>query len=315
MSDTSMINLALTRARDLSRRAGIGWALIDDNQQLLHYDACMAGLDAGKLESTIRQYGDRASELFISSEPTTVTFDLNRLTQIIETSSIQSIRIGRGFNGSIVDSEWRRWLQNWKGSVIQMPFNPVIEKLSLGIQLLHSSRRPWVTSVTAADLSGKSRSMSAFIQEFDFLNYIAVLARQSRAVLVSPAQQDLIEHLPEDNHANEPLEYFEIFDDGNVEAILRHCANEYRCSILVLADIPLLSHLLNQGLVDEVVHHLTNNSHEHYGENEPHMAHSPLKLDGWKLQSSSVVGHCNRMIYGKPMAYPPQEDESGRRLN
>jgi hypothetical protein len=316
MSDQSSINLAVSRALNLSKRAGVGWALIDQDKQILHYDACMAGLDAGKLESTIRQFGQQATELFISSEPTSLTFNIEQLIRSIEESNIKTIIIGKGFTGSVANDRWRSWLAGWPGSLAELPYNPIIDKLSLGMQLLQTSQRPWVTSVTAGDFSGHSKPLVNLIQEFDFLNYLANLVKQSRALLVAPTQRDIIDHLPKENYANEPVEVFEIYDQSNISAILKHCVNELRCSLVVLADISLLAHLLKQDLVDEVIHHLANNGDcQQTTDLPPQTAQAVLNLNGWTLLSSSVVGQCGRMIFGKPGAFPAPPFPSGRGLN
>lgn len=308
LSDQSPINLAVSRAMNLSKRAAIGWALIDQDKQILHFDACMAGLDAGKLESSIRQFGRQATELFISSEPTALTFNIVQLTSAIEESNIKSIVIGKGLAATLSNDRWRSWVAIWSGSVAELPYNPIIDKLSLGIQLLQTSKRPWVTSVTCGDFAGRSMPLANLIQEFDFLNYLSNLVKQSRALLVTHTQKDMVSYLPTENYANEPVEIFEIHDLANINAILQHCVNELRCSLVVLADMRLLSNLLKRDLVDEVIHHLANN-HETQSFIPP-TVETTLDLNGWKLLSSSAVGQCGRMIYGKPDAFPATQPTS-----
>lgn len=313
LSDQSPINLAVARAMNLSKRAGVGWALVDQDKQILHLDACMAGTDAGKLESNVRQFGQQATELFISSEPIALIFNITQLTSAIEASNIKSIVIGKASSTELSNDRWRNWVAKWSGSVSELPYNPIIDKLSLGMQLLQASKRPWITSVTCGDFAGRSIPLAHLIQEFDFLNYLSNLVKQSRALLVAPTQKDLVNYLPTENHANEPVEIFEIHDLANINAILQHCVNEVRCSLVVLADISLLANLLKRDLVDEVIHHLANNQ-ETENPIKPN-AGATLDLHGWKLLSSSAVGQCGRMIYGKPGAFPTPPPTSGSGFN
>ena len=183
--------------------------------------------------------------------------------------------------------------------------------------MLHEAGRPWVTSITAADFFGHSQSLVNFVKEFDFLNYLTLLVKQSRAVLISPNQRDIVNFLPTKNFVNESIEYFEITNENNIASIYQQCVNEFRCSVIMLTDIPLLAALLNQHLVDEVVHHLTNSSdlyEQHKGKQSDRACES-LNLECWTLLSSSVVGKCNRMIYGKSQHYQRQHPASGRGFN
>jgi len=298
MSNSKFINLAISRAQKISNRAGIGWVLLDKDKQLVRYDACMAGLDSGNLEHCIRTHQHEADELYLSIEPTSNIFRLETLLQTIESSNLTTITIGKHFEDSVPNHTWSTWVEQWQGTVTHFPSNPIVENLSLGIQTLRSAQRPWFTCITASDLSGNNQQLTQLINEFDFLNNISNLVRQSRAILISPTQRELLEHLPTQNFANEPLDPFEVDDEIFVSAVLRHLAQDYRFNAVLLGDTQVLSRLIALDMVDEVIHHFVNTKSDTL-EPARNTASPALHLEGMQITDSTVVGNCSRVVFRK----------------
>lgn len=294
-----LFKLAVTRAKGISSRAAIGWSLVDINSQLLHYSGCMTGTDEGQLERDIQQYGKNACNLFISSEPSTISFNIQRLTMAIEQSKIASISIGRSFGKEAKNHEWRDWIKHWKGIVKEFCYDPVFEKLTLGEQMLRQHQRPWIVAAVAEDEEGKPVSLVDIANEFDVLNFISILSRQSRAIFYSPSQEGVIDFLPEENNAFEPLELFNVYDNDNLQALFKHCAQESRCSALILADSSMLAVLLKEGCVDEIIYHAYNNKRPHKTPLMPQIFIKNSALKSWKIDSTSGSGVCQRAILNK----------------
>lgn len=299
MAKVEQFNLVLSRARHLSKRAAIGWSIVDCNANTLVYDACMPGLDCGRLSSTITQFEHEAKELFLSCEPVYHACDVDQLCEAIENSSIDTLTVGKEFAHRILGNTWQTWLDGWNGTLHTLPYNPVIEKLSCGIEMAYSANRPWLTAVTAASFYGVSQPLTNLVDEFDFLNYLSILTQQSRAILHTPDQHEIIEHLPEENFLGEPTEIFETYSPRTVRPILQHCANESRCSALIFCDLPFLSWLITQGLVDEIIHHIRK-PEANFSSAPSVQPNTLLNLKNWQLNSSDLVGDCSRLSFIKP---------------
>lgn len=301
---TDAINLALTRAQNLSKRAAIGWSLLDGFEETLKCDATLAGLDKQKLARAIREHQHRLEHLFISIEPVAGIFDITELITAIEASQCSHLTVGRRLPDEIADKRWRAWENSWSGEVDYLSYNHVAEHLSFGITHIKKHQRPWVIAVSAANFTGASLPLQNFIDEFGFLHYVTDLVEQSRALLFCHSQLEFIPSIPDCNVVEEPLEIFEIFDQNNIRSILQYCAKEERCSVMVLCDMPMLGYLINENMVDEIVHHISNidcagiidDDHEVGA-----MTQTFLNLNDWKLLSSSVAGNCSRVVLRKQL--------------
>jgi len=292
MAYTEFYDIAINKARTLSKRAALGWSIIDQESELATAAASMLGLDCGHLEQSIAQYAHQATELFLCFEPPESA--TNAITQAIEQSEIQRITLGKALNDN---PAWTQWLQQWPGSQEVLPYNPVVDKLSYGYHSIRQQQRPWVTSITAASLSGFSQPLANLAPEFDFVNYIANLSQQSRAVIYTLDQQPLLDLLPDENYAGEPLELFEVGRVDALKGIYRHCAQEMRCSVLLVCNMPMLHQVLETFQVDEVVHHLVKNDVRPLKAEVD--AHPSLDMENWTLTSSAVVGQCSRVVYAR----------------
>lgn len=298
------INLALSRAQNLSKRAGISWALLDTQEEILKCDAVIAGLDKSKLIRTIREYQHTLDHLFISMEPVTGAFDVADLISVINASQCNHITIGFRHSDDLADKSWRAWENNWLGVIDYLSVNTIAEHLGYGITNIRKYQRPWVIAVSAANFTGLSLPLQNFINEFGFLHYLNGLVQQNRALLYCHSQKDFLTSLPDSNSMEEPLEIFEIFDQNNIQSIFQYCAKEERCSAIVLCDMPLLGYLINKSMVDEIVHHISNmdgatiaDDHNKAGE----ITQTFFNLNDWTLLSSSVVGNCSRVVLRKQL--------------
>lgn len=310
------INLALSRAKNLSKRAGISWVLLDAHEQILKCDAVIAGLEKSKLIRTIREYQYSLDHLFISMEPVTGAFDVADLIAAINASQCNHITIGYRHSDDLADKSWRAWENSWLGEVDYLSVNIVAEHLGYGITNIRKYQRPWVIAVSAANFTGLSLPLQNFTNEFGFSHYVNSLVQQNRALLYCQSQKDFLVSLPDANGMEEPLELFEIFDQKNIQSIFHYCAKEERCSVIVLCDMPLLGYLINENIVDEIVHHISNindttsaDDHHKVGE----MTQTFFNLNDWTLLSSSVVGNCSRVVLRKQL--PTTERKLRHRLN
>ena len=318
---TDAINLALSRAQNLSKRAGVGWALMDSHDEILKCDAVIAGLDKSKLIRAIREYQHTLDHLFISIEPVGGAFEVAELINIINASQCSHVTIGHRHSDEYADKTWRSWEDTWSGEIDYLSVNTVAEHLGYGITNIRKYQRPWVIAVSAANFTGLSLPLQNFVNEFGFLHYLSNLVQQNRALLYSPSQRNFLASIPDTNSMEEPLELFEIFDEDNIHSILHYCAREERCSVVVLCDMPMLGYLINKNLVDEIVHHISNIGEPVNGglalhENHPQvgtMTQTFFNLNDWKLLSSSVAGNCSRVVLRKQL--PATESTLRRGLN
>jgi len=294
-----LFKLAVLRATDVSSKAGIGWSLFDDDQRLVHYNACMTGTDAGRLIRDIRQYGQQSYSLFISSEPSTVSFDMHTLTNELDKSEIQIIYIGKSFEEDYGNRVWRAWARQWRGNIEEFSYNPVFEQLTLGEQMLRLRQRPWVIATAAEDCKGNTLPLTALTREFDVVNFLSILTQQSRAVLYSPSQQDIIEYLPDENNAFEPIELFQVYDNNNIETIFKYCAQESRCSALALSDDLMLSSLIANDLVDEIVYHSLDSTSLRTDSFDHLIRCTDFRPNDWRVEKTSRIGSYQRTILNK----------------
>lgn len=315
MADDNMITLALTRAQATSKRAGVSWSLTDSHNTLLNCDAIIAGFNPQKLEWVLKKHEFTADHLFLSIEPVAGIFRVGDLIKQIETSKLSKITIGKRLPEHVADKCWRQWETRWTGQIITLEPNPVSDIISYGIERLRTSGRPWVTCVTAANFTGIPVTLSSLEKEFGFHSFLEQQISQSRALFYTSNQACIIESLPTVNLMDEEVETYAIEDQQNLESLLRYCASKQCYSALILSDMNTLSYLINQDLVDEIVHHITNSSCHSSTTfsvtDHLQLSNSLFGLRNWKLIDSALTGECNRLILSckAPIMY------SGRGLN
>lgn len=314
MSLNPIYQPAITRAYQTSKRASIGWAILDRDQQLLKYGANMAGLDDGRLAGEINNYQHEADTLFLSSDPTGYHKELSHLLNSISNSAITRLSIGQELNLSPGQAEWQDWRSQWDGTIHTEPRNNMVDNLSAGIRSLHRVHRPWVTCIVAADLAGKPRELTTLLDAFDFLNLVSSTIKQSRGVLVAPSQWMINNRLPEINHENESLIPYKVDNLLSIKTLFSVFAREYRCSATILADTELLAKMLEEDMVDEIIYHIVNDASA--ATITPQKKHTELQLFNWQPVDSAVIGTSNRIIYRKKNLRTPLNDKDlGYRLN
>lgn len=300
MIHSDIITLALSRAHALSSRAGVGWAIADGAGMLVSCGATVAGFNPRKLEIALNRHAASAHQLFISVEPTAGVFDINPLIASIENAGLVEIILAEKLPQNLSDKTWCMWAERWNGQISLANANLAAGQMNYGIQKLRGRGKPWVTCVTAANLTGISQSLDCLSHQFGFINFISDQVKQSRAVFYTRSQVGIADLLSRTNTVDEEIDYFEIDLNNQFDPLLRHCAEEQRYNVVVLADMKALAYLIDQNLVDEIVHHVSNiggdgplltSADEH-----ERVSHSLLSLRQWKLVSSSVVDECSRMI-------------------
>jgi hypothetical protein len=108
------------------------------------------------------------------------------------------------------------------------------------------------------------------------------------------------------------VEFFEIDDTDNLRSILRYCASQGRCNVVIASDMKQLSELIRLDMVDEIVYHIALSSqHE-----TPSPAHpTGLDLGNWTLISTDTVGNSVRMRLKKEKDQAFQYSNLNLRLN
>lgn len=286
------MNLAITHAQKLSRRAGIGWVLLDSTCHPIFNGGVIAGADPWRLAANIERFRENVSTLLLTVEPIAGLVDQRKLIAAVENSNCELLVIGRRIQTSFTSSAWHDWISRWRGRVMYMPMHGQDQDLTSGPQQVFMHNRPWVTCISAADIYGNSMALSAFEHEFGVAAYLGEIANQSRAVLYSAGQASLLRHLPEENFAEEGQEFFEVEDAGSVAAILQHCATERRCSVVIFTDLQLLASLLQKNLVDEITHHIAVANYDCLESATPL---PKLPLQGWQQISCTAAGNCTRI--------------------
>lgn len=290
------LDLAMTRAHNLSDRSGIGWVLLDSANRLLTSGCAISGVDTSSLPDTINKYGSRLHHLMMTIEPVSGALNIQQLLGSLTASECEKMTIAHPINDDIADAQWTDWKAKWHGEVIALQPTMTSSNLASGVLSVKSKRRPWVTAINSVNFKNQTIPLIDCSQEFGAVAYLSSLASQCRAVLHSPCQVGILEHLPPTNKVDELIERFEINTVNTCEKVLSYCADEYRCHVLILCDNQLLSKMLARNYVDEIIHHTKIGCHQtaakQYDDEVPN-------LEDWDLVASTTVGNCNRITLKK----------------
>lgn len=297
-----IVTLALTKANAMSRRAGIGWAAIDKEGNLILCDATIAGLETARLAHRVERNSEKLDHLIMTLEPAQGVYRTGDLINSIENSHCSTITIAHQLTNGLADPIWRNWCTQWRGKINYLKETHAASSLALGVQNTKAKQRPWVTAICAANVSGMSLPLSQLADEFGFKDYIANHVMQSRALMYSTDQTEVIAHIPGFNALEEPLEPYEIYNKDSIRTLLNYFAKEMRCSVTVLCDLNTISHLIEHDLVDEIAYHIAGfdkNDAINQDVNRNALSKSSINLSGWQLLSCSPVGGCCRMVLCK----------------
>lgn len=286
------MNLALTSAHNMSARSGLGWCLVDENETLLTHGSAMHGIETQRLAFSIARYRTSLDHLFITCEPLGKLFESGPLIHRINESTCTRISIAFKADEVLVDPDWLSWIKNWKGQVNYNTTSGIAQNLLAGASNVKRIERPWVIVLCAADMNNQSIPLADLHQEFGFIAYVINLVRQSRAFIYNTAQGAFIDKIPTENNIDEAVDFFEINDNDNLLSILRYCAAQGRCNVVIASDIKQLSELIRLNMVDEIVYHMALISPQ----DTPKSDH-PIGLDlgDWSLISTDSVGNSVRM--------------------
>lgn len=312
------INRLLAKAERYSNRAGFSWLLLNDKDNILNCDGVIAGAQPEKLLSHIETAGYDLHRILFSAEPVDGVVDIQQLIGAIEASSCTHITLCHALPNDKADSDWRRWIKSWSGTIDYLPNSHVAKKLVAGVEMQKSSLRPWITAISATHFNGTCIPLESFIQEFGFQSYLHQMMLQTRVVLCATSQSGILEHLPEHNAMGEKIETYLISDPIQVSLFIHEITERNCFNALIFCDYPLLDYLLSQRAVDEIVYHLSNldlNSDINFilNQNDTRFA---LSSNEWKIASSAVVGNCNRILFSRHSAEEINiASTPGRRLN
>jgi hypothetical protein len=291
------------KARNISRRTGVAWALMDAERKVINCSGDIAGNFPEKLAININKLRHSVVELFISIEPIAGIFNTRELTKAIDASNINSITFGAKILENICDSYWKEWVGQWSGAVQYAQKSAVIEWPGFALSSLRDISQPWVTCVTAANLAGLPIALSDLADEFDVLNYVSNLVKESRALLYSKNQQQLVDLIAENNSTENCLEILSVDKDDDFRSLLRYCRTKNIFGVIILSDMSGLTYLLEHNLLDEIVHHIGNSTPLATKNPQDEMLNPAINsvagLMSWHLLSSEVVGNCSRMVLSR----------------
>jgi hypothetical protein len=289
-------SLTLDAASYLSPRAAIGWCLLDNEHQVIAYDATMAGFAADKLIRCIKKYSDRCQQLLLTLEPAQGIINAQDLIQALDNSLCQEVNIAYRMDSQLLDPDWLDWKKNWWGKIDYLSQTYIAGQLAAGIESIKHHRRPWVVAVCSADWSGRSLSLNDVCSGFAVREQLIHYASQSRAVLFAGDQRAFVECLPENNGVNEPITPVEIYNNSNIPSLLNYWASEDRCSCVVYSNVEVLSYLLAQSLVDEIIYYLADATGTGEPEKSTTRQTDGINFKGWETTSCSKAGDGCRLV-------------------
>lgn len=286
-----VINLVLKNAHNTSERSGVGWALLDMEGKLLTHGSIMAGIEVKRPAIAVARFKDRLHHLILSTEPVPGLLAAETLIASLDASACVEITVCHRLDDDVADPLWREWLTNWNGHVDFSISSGTAQSLVAGIIKVRRQNRPWVTAMCAASLENRSLPLIRLIDEFGFKAYFKDLIQKSRAHLIESFQREILEHLPEENKMDELVEVYEVSDVALVKTILKFAASEKRCNVVLSCGLKLLADLIEEDLVDEIIHHIAISS----GHDLDHAMTHSYNLEKWHLIASNSVGNCTRI--------------------
>jgi hypothetical protein len=306
------MSLALTAAQNMSERAGLGWCLVDEHENLLAHGNAMHGIETQRLAFSVAHHRYSLAHLFITCEPLGKLFECGPLIQQIEKSTCSQISIALKADENLVDPEWLEWVKTWNGKVNYNATSGIAQNLLAGATSIKHNKRPWVIAICASNINNQSIPLAHLSQEFGFLPYVINLTGQSRAFIYDTTQRDILDKVPTENNIDETIDFFETNGSKNVISVLQHCASGKKCSVVIASDLKQLSELIYLDLVDEVVYHIMLTSPP-IAPDLP--ASNGLDFGAWHLLSTDTVGNSARMHLKKDKAQTLFYSLSDLRLN
>lgn len=307
----NILNLVLTNAHRISKRAGIGWAFLDELCTLISHTYAIAGANPNQLSRAVQEHGDRLNHLIISVEPSGAYFDLGMLINCIEQSNCLKITIGCQLPQELRDKNWLKWAKSWGGELQYAGYSNIAVNLSAGIRSILGAKRPWVSAISASTIENQAFPLSNLKHEFGFSAYLGNLVKQNTAVLFNRTQGKIIEQLPAINWAGQAIEFYDVEEPAHAHAILEECAGKQFYSVVLICDPNKLSRYAELNMVDEIYHHIAIANSKDRNIDTAEF----LKLENWTIMSSDVVGNCIRMSMKRNDNIPQLDAYLRNRLN
>ena len=299
MTLDKLTEMTFFRAQTLSRQSGIAWTLLDANDNVLCCDGTIAGFHPKKLAFSVNKHRTVIDQLFISLEPIEGVIDIEELVNKIEGSTLTSFTVYSRVPERLQSNRWKDWSKQWEGTVTYVNKTFQQNDPSVTVVKAHTTEYPWITSVSAADITGCSLSIAHIRKEGEYQSYVSDLVRESRAVLYTKSLEELVSTLPEENNMEEFIEYYPIDELDSFEPLIRHCRKENTHNAIAICDMATLSHLVDNSLVDEVVHHVTVSKPQEANEEDRDQLKSVLNLHDWNLLTSTIAGNSSRIVLRK----------------
>lgn len=286
------LELLLTNTGNTSSRSSFGWVLLDQAGARLHHGSVMAGIETLRPSTIIDNYHDSIHHILLSSEPQSGAINTQAIINSIESSSCKHITLAHSYPLETADKTWTSWTSSWQGEIHTLSPSYSAARLASGISSIKTFNRPWVTVVSVNSFQNNSLPFISLRNEFGVFADVEELVRQCRCVIYCTSQKHVIDLLPDTNHMDEYTEFFEVNDAITASKILSYCASEFRGNALLFTDNTMLHELIDNNLVDEIIHH-TVLTKTHDDELQPDSGFPDLP--NWELCASSMLGNCNRV--------------------
>lgn len=276
-------------------RTTLTWALFDENNVVLASDSYTVGKQPQSVFEGLSSHAGKAKVLFMSMEPAEPYMNVSKLTTLLGTLAIERVVIGTRLGFATHCKQWAAWVNLSSSKVDYLPHSAVSARMSSGMVKARTQGRPWVTCVTAADMTGGEANLTHINSDIGFKSYLAQLVNVNAVVWRGHGVDELTDLI----QTVLPAGALRIaIDSGGVKILcdqLNHIASSGACSLCIFCTMSELERLLEVGLVDEIVHHVVSGGSPSDTNVAP-LAYGQLDFSDWKLVSSAPLGNGSRIV-------------------
>ena len=214
-------------------------------------------MEKRKIGEDILKYRNALHTLYLSIEPHEFTLDVEYLTSAIDTSQCGTVVILQSLNKENKSCSWEAWAESWGGELTYSNFHPIAKNLARGLESILNNKRPWITTVSAASLTGHHVRHAHLVNEFGYISYINDTVGESRALFCSEDEIEILASIVDENSVGEPLDPFLLDGLDNLNGLIQHCINENISNIVYVCNMATLAELIERRMVDEIIHYVT----------------------------------------------------------
>ncbi|WP_041714180.1 hypothetical protein [Paraglaciecola sp. T6c] len=272
------LSLVIDKAASISHYCGAAWLFCLKGKILKLQGSTQLESEA-LLLSQIKASGAGA-DLYLSLPPNALIKDSNALVKSATDAGIVNIlypRIPAHFRFS--DNHKTNFLSN---NINVIAINNALMDLGtvITMQTNEQKKRPWISCITCADLSGRKADFSTFDGDIEAINYIKRLVGNMEFVAEEPGCLPFNVSNTK-NNANQAVQHHTVNSLLDVKKLLAHaCEHKMTCG-LIIVHTDLAKEMIVSGLVDEMIYYLC--LHQTELENT-----QPINLlnNDWKISSS-----------------------------